>query len=286
MRDRAACGVALGLGRFPGRHVLRALANASLALPPVLVGVVLYLLFSRPAPLGGLQLIWTRRAVFIGQTILALPFVVALTAAAVQALPGGLISQARLLGAGRLQVGVLALREARVGVMAAVIAALGTALSEVAAVTLLGGNIYGYDQTLASATLYEVNGAYYADAVAIGDRAARSDPGFDGRAWAAPAPDSGRDPAALPGFDVSALLRCHDVSVRRGARSVVRDVSLELHAGEIVALLGPNGAGKSTLLDALAGGLPVADGRIERDGRVAVALQVARPGAAQRARAM
>ncbi len=161
-------GLALGLGRFRGRNVLRALANASLAIPPVLVGVFLFVLFSPPAPLGFLHLIWTRRAVFIAQAILALPFVVALSAAAFQALPPGLLAQARLLGAGRRQVSALALREARVGVIAAIIAALGTSLAEVAAVALIGGNIYAYDQTLASATLYEVNGGYYADAVAIG----------------------------------------------------------------------------------------------------------------------
>jgi ABC-type sulfate/molybdate transport systems ATPase subunit len=69
------------------------------------------------------------------------------------------------------------------------------------------------------------------------------------------------------------LLRCEHVSVRRGKREVVSDVNAELRAGEIVALLGPNGAGKSTLLDALAGALPVAEGRIERHGRVGIALQ-------------
>ena len=72
---------------------------------------------------------------------------------------------------------------------------------------------------------------------------------------------------------VPVLLRCERLTVRRDRREVVRDVSAELHAGEIVALLGPNGAGKSTLLDALAGALPAASGRIERHGRVAIALQ-------------
>ena len=69
------------------------------------------------------------------------------------------------------------------------------------------------------------------------------------------------------------LLRCENLSVRHGRREVVHDINAELRAGEIVALLGPTGAGKSTLLDALAGALPAAEGRIERHGRVGVALQ-------------
>ncbi len=255
------------------------LANASVALPPVLVGVVLFVLSVPRAPLGPLHLIWTRRAVFIAQTILALPYVVALTAAAVQGLPPGLLAQARLLGAGRLQLSVLALREARIGVIAAVIAALGTTLSEVAAIAIIGGNIYGYDQTLASATLYEVNGGYYADAVAIAivligliailmcavGLLQHQGGGIRLRFRSAP--------MTAAGADGQVLLRCERVSVRRGGREVVRNVSAELRRGEIVALLGPNGAGKSTLLDALAGALAPAHGRIERHGRVAIALQ-------------
>jgi len=160
-------GVAVGLGRFRGRATLQALLNASLGLPPALVGAVLFLLFSQGAPLGSLQLIFTRTAVIIAQTLLALPFTTALSAAAVQGVAPGLLHQARELGAGRRQLAFLAAREARIGIVAAVIAALGSALSEVAAIAIVGGNIYGYDQTLASATLYEVNGAHYAAAIAI-----------------------------------------------------------------------------------------------------------------------
>ena len=160
-------GLVLGLGRFRGRQTLRVLANASLGLPPALVGAVLFLLFAVPAPLGSLGLLDTRRAVFIAQTILALPYTVALTAAAVEGLPDGLLVQARALGANRFEVAILAMREARVGIVAAILAALGTSLSEVAAIVLVGGNIYGYNQTLASATLYEVNAADYSMALAI-----------------------------------------------------------------------------------------------------------------------
>jgi tungstate transport system permease protein len=159
---------AIGLGRFRGRRALQILANASLALPPVIVGFFLFLLFVPQGPLGALHLTVTRRAVFIAQTLLALPYVVALSAAAIQGLPAGLLDQARLLGAGRRQLATLALREARIGVMAAILAALGTSLAEVGAIVIVGGNVYGYDQTLASAALYQANAAQYADAVAIG----------------------------------------------------------------------------------------------------------------------
>jgi len=159
--------LAIGLGRFRGRRTLQILANASLGLPPVVAGFFLFLLFVPQGPLGALHLNITRSGVFVAQTVLALPYVVALSAAAIQGLPPGLLGQARLLGAGRRQLSQLALREARIGVMAAMIAALGTSLSEVGAIVIVGGNVYGYDQTLASATLYEANAARYADAVAI-----------------------------------------------------------------------------------------------------------------------
>lgn len=161
-------GLALGLGRFPGRGVLRVLANASMGVPPVVVGLVLFLVFVPEGPLGALHLNATRNGVYVAQAVLALPYTVALTAAAVEALPSGLPAQARAFGAGRAQLAVLALREARIGVMAGVIAALGTGLSEVAAIVIVGGNAYGYDQTLASAALYQSNTGLYADAVAIG----------------------------------------------------------------------------------------------------------------------
>jgi len=140
-------GLAIGLGRFRGRHALHVLANASLGLPPVLVGLFLFLILVPQGPLGSLHLLITKQAVFI---------------------PQGLLSQARVLGAGRRQLATLALREARIGVMAALIAALGSALSEVGAIVIVGGNVYGFDQTLASAALYEANAARYDDAVAIG----------------------------------------------------------------------------------------------------------------------
>jgi tungstate transport system permease protein len=150
-------GVALGLGRFRGRRALHLVANASLALPPVLVGVGTLLLLLPGGLLGSLHVAFTLRGVYIAQTFLALPYIVALTPAAIQGLPPGLLEQARVLGAGRRQLAFLALREAKIGVVVAVIAALGSALSEVGAVIIVGGNVANYDQTLASAVLAELN---------------------------------------------------------------------------------------------------------------------------------
>lgn len=149
-------GLALGLGRFRGRRALHILANASLALPPVLVGVGVLVLLAPQSVFGSLRIEFTLRAVYVAQTVLALPYIVALTPAAIQGLPPGLIAQARALGAGRGQLSLLALREARIGVMAAVIAALASTLSEVAAVIIVGGNIENHDQTLASAIVSQI----------------------------------------------------------------------------------------------------------------------------------
>jgi tungstate transport system permease protein len=150
-------GLTIGLGRFRGRRALHVLANASLALPPVIVGLAVLLLVLPQGAFGPWHIAYTLKAVYVAQTILALPYIVALTAAAIQGLPPGLLAQARLFGAGRPQLSVLALREAKIGVIAAVIAALGAALSEVGAVVIVGGNIQNYDQTLASAVLQQVN---------------------------------------------------------------------------------------------------------------------------------
>jgi tungstate transport system permease protein len=150
-------GAALGLGRFRGRRTLQLLANASLALPPVVVGIGVLLLLLPHGVFGSLRIEFTLRAVYIAQAVLALPYIVALTPAAIQGLPPGLLVQARALGAGRVQLATLALREAKVGVLAAVIAALGATISEVGAVIIVGGNFQGHDETLASALLEQFN---------------------------------------------------------------------------------------------------------------------------------
>jgi tungstate transport system permease protein len=163
-------GLALGLGRFRGRRALHILANASLALPPVVVGIGVLLLLLPQGAFGSLRIEFSLSAVYVVQAILALPYVVALTPAAIQGLAPGLLAQARALGAGRVQLSLLALREARIGVLAGVIAALAATISEVGAVVIVGGNFQGHDETLASALLEQFNytsNEPYASAIAI-----------------------------------------------------------------------------------------------------------------------
>jgi tungstate transport system permease protein len=150
-------GLALGLGQFRSRRVLNVLANVSLGVPPVLVGIFVLLLTLQGGLLGRLRIDFTLNDVYLAQTLLALPYVVALSAAAFRGLPPGLLSQARLLGAGRIQLSVMALREARIGVIAAVIAALASTLSEVAAVIIVGANVLNADQTLGSAIINQLD---------------------------------------------------------------------------------------------------------------------------------
>jgi tungstate transport system permease protein len=161
-------GVALGLGRFRGRRAGLAFANAGLRLPPVVVGIALSVLMFPAAPLGRFHLLYTLKGVYVAQTVLALPVVTALTAAAVLAVPSGPLDQARAFGAGSSRVWLLALREGRVGVFAAAIAAVGSAFSEVGAVILVGGNVIGSTQTLAAAALQEINGGDYSRGLAVG----------------------------------------------------------------------------------------------------------------------
>lgn len=161
-------GLLLGLESFRGRRFGQALANAGLGLPPVVVGLVLALLMFPASPLGRFHLLYTLNAVYLAQTVLALPIIIALTSSAVRGISPGLLDQARGLHASRGRVWVLALREARIGIYAAVIAAVGSALSEVGAVILVGGNIQDVDRTLASAALFEIDAGHFAEGVAIG----------------------------------------------------------------------------------------------------------------------
>jgi tungstate transport system permease protein len=161
-------GIALGIGRFRGRNTMVAVANSGFGLPPVVVGLFLALLLLRAGPFGSFGLIYTVRGMIVAQCILDIPLVIALTAAAAHAVDPGLLAQARALGASRIRVGLFTMREARYGIVIAAIAAVGAGLSEVAAVVLVGGNIYMHTRTMAGAMLTSISAGNYSEGIALG----------------------------------------------------------------------------------------------------------------------
>jgi tungstate transport system permease protein len=161
-------GTWLGLARFPGRGLAVALVNTGLALPPVVVGLFVYLLLSRQGPLGGLGWLYTPAAMVAAQFLLAAPYVAAITLAAVQSVPAEARLQARALGAGRWQALLLHLREARLSLMAAVAAGFGAVISEVGAVMMVGGNVAGETRVMTTAIVLETRRGRFASALALG----------------------------------------------------------------------------------------------------------------------
>ncbi len=165
-------GCLLGLGRFRGRRALLAVANGAMRFPPVAVGQLLWLLLWPQSRWGGgllsgLGWLYTTNAVILAQTLLALPIVIALTAAAVQRVPTELLDQARAFGAPWWGQAVLALREARTGVLAAIIAGMGVAISAVGAILIVGSSLGQTTLATAAVTLWS-RGDQNARAVAYG----------------------------------------------------------------------------------------------------------------------
>ena len=139
-----------------------------MGLPPVVVGLFVYLLLSNQGPLGGLDWLFTPRAMIVAQTIIALPLIVGLTLTALRSLDPALKLQVRALGATPTQLAWVLLSEARLGVLAAVIAAFGAIISEVGAVMLVGGNIEGQTRVLTTAIVLETRRGNFALALALG----------------------------------------------------------------------------------------------------------------------
>jgi tungstate transport system permease protein len=168
----ALIGIPLGawLGGLRTRWGRRGQAalNTGMSLPPVVVGLVVYLLLSRSGPLGSLGMLYTRSAMVFAQTLIALPLVAAISAAAVAAVPDAIRLQARTLGASRLRETATVLREARIGVVAAIVAGFGGIISEVGAVMLVGGNIEGSTRVMTTAIVLETRRGQFATALALG----------------------------------------------------------------------------------------------------------------------
>lgn len=161
-------GYALARGRFRGRTALLASVNTGMGMPPVVVGLVVWLLLARSGPLGGLELIYTRRAMVLAQFLIATPLVVGFTAASVQALPPQLPDLLASLGAGRLRALWLLSREAKLGLLAAVMAGFGAIVSEVGASMTVGGNLRGSTRVLTTAIVTETGRGNLPVALALG----------------------------------------------------------------------------------------------------------------------
>jgi tungstate transport system permease protein len=161
-------GVALHLGRFPGRGPATVVVNAGMALPPVVVGLLVMLLLWRTGPLGGLRLLYTPQAMVIAQVIVALPLVAGFTRAAISLLEPDLVLAMRADGATEGRIGRELARAALAQVLVAVAAGFGRAISEVGASLMVGGNIVGQTRILTTAIALESGRGEFALALALG----------------------------------------------------------------------------------------------------------------------
>lgn len=160
-------GVFLALKSFPGRGALVSLVNFGMGLPPVIVGLATWLFFTRYGPLGALGLLYTPIAMITAQAIIAFPVVAGFTLAAIQSLNPKMRLQIIALGANRWQFLWLLLREARLGLLAAVIAGFGAVVSEVGASMMVGGNVKGLTRVLTTAIALEVSKGRFELATAL-----------------------------------------------------------------------------------------------------------------------
>ncbi len=161
-------GAVLGLSRPRARGLITVLLYTGMGLPPVVVGLFVYLVLSRSGPMGVLGWLFTPRAMIVAQVIIALPVVTGLTMTAIQGTDPALRLQVRSLGATAVQEVWAVLKEARVGVVAAIVAAFGSIISEVGAVMLVGGNIEGKTRVLTTAIVLNTRTGDFSLALALG----------------------------------------------------------------------------------------------------------------------
>ena len=161
-------GALLGLKRFPARDLAISAMNTLMGLPPVVVGLFVYLLLSRKGPLGFLGLLYSPSAMIIAQTILAIPIVTALCHSAIVNVDPILRQAARTLGATSRQETLTVIHEARYGILSAVIAAFGRVMAEVGAILIVGGNIAGYTRVMTTTIALETDKGNFEIALALG----------------------------------------------------------------------------------------------------------------------
>lgn len=161
-------GVLLGTKDFMGKRVVQTLVNTGMAFPPVVMGLLVFLLFSNSGPLGPLNLLLTESVMIIAQLLLAIPILTGLTAGAVANLDPRMSEVALTLGASPVQRLCMVLRETRVALLAAMIASFGAAISEIGAVQIVGGNIRYKTRTLTTAVGKEISAGRWEAALALG----------------------------------------------------------------------------------------------------------------------
>ena len=160
-------GVFLALMDFTGRRFVISLVNTGMGLPPVVVGLFVTIFLWRNGPLGFLEILYTPLAMILAQAVIATPIVTGITIASIQNLPANLKLQVRALGATRLQTVWILVREARLPLLAAVMAGFGGVISEVGASIMVGGNIKGQTRVLTTATVMETGKGNFDVAIAL-----------------------------------------------------------------------------------------------------------------------
>lgn len=160
-------GAWIGLRTFSGRQLVTTIIYTGMGLPPVVVGLLVYLLLSRSGPLGTLGWLFTPRAMVLAQTVISLPLVAGLTISAVEGVGHELRTQLRALGATPTQIARAVLWEARGGMLVALVAGFGSIISEVGAVMLVGGNIEGATRVLTTAIVLQTRQGAWDQALAL-----------------------------------------------------------------------------------------------------------------------
>ncbi len=163
-----SAGIGLALAEFRGRNLLVSVINTGMGLPPVVVGLFVTIMLWRNGPLGFFEMLYTPGAIVLAQAVIATPIVAGITVAAIQNLPRNLRLQILALGATRLQMVRLLMREARLPLLAAVMAGFGGVISEVGASIMVGGNIKGCTRVLTTATVMETGKGNFDIAIALG----------------------------------------------------------------------------------------------------------------------
>ena len=159
---------ALGLSRGRGRDVFLVAARVAMSFPTVVIGLLVYGLFSRSGPLGSLGLLYTPQAIVVGEVLLAFPLVVALGASAAGALDVRFSDTARILGLGPARTGLLAVREAGEGFVAALLVAFARCVTELGVALLVGGNLRGSTRTLTTAIALETSRGNFGRGLQLG----------------------------------------------------------------------------------------------------------------------